>query len=55
MYFRFLPLIGFVLLISCQNNPGKISYPITEKVPVVDTYFDTEVIDNYRWLEDDNA
>lgn len=55
MYFRFLPLIGFILLISCQNNPGKISYPITEKVPVVDTYFDTEVIDNYRWLEDDNA
>jgi prolyl oligopeptidase len=30
-------------------------YPTTEKIPVVDTYFDTEVIDNYRWLEDDNA
>ncbi|MDA9588400.1 prolyl oligopeptidase family serine peptidase [Flavobacteriaceae bacterium] len=30
-------------------------YPTTEKIPVVDTYFDTEVIDNYRWLEDNNA
>lgn len=32
-----------------------MNYPSTAKIPVVDIYFDTEVIDNYRWLEDDNS
>ena len=27
----------------------------TEKIPVIDTLFKTEVIDNYRWLEDDRS
>ena len=40
------------LLMSCQNTTG-FQYPDTEKKPVTDRYFDTEVIDNYRWLEDD--
>lgn len=40
------------LLLACQQNP-KLSYPETEKIAVKDTYFETEVIDNYRWLEDD--
>ena len=40
------------LLLTCQQNP-KLSYPETEKIAVKDTYFETEVIDNYRWLEDD--
>lgn len=40
------------LFISCENkNP--IDYHITKKKPVVDNYYGTEVIDNYRWLEDD--
>jgi len=30
-------------------------YPNTLKTPVVDTYFGEELIDNYRWLEDDNS
>ena len=30
-------------------------YPKTEKKPVVDTFFNTTVIDNYRWLEDDRS
>lgn len=30
-------------------------YPKTTKKPVTDTYFNTEVIDNYRWLEDDKS
>ncbi len=38
------------ILNSCDSG---IKYPQTEKIPVVDTYFDTEIIDNYRWLEDD--
>ena len=40
------------LLMSCQNAMG-IKYPNTEKKPVTDHYFDTKVVDNYRWLEDD--
>jgi len=32
-----------------------LEYPVTEKVDVVDNYFDTEVADPYRWLEDDNS
>ena len=31
-----------------------IKYPHAKKAPVVDTYFDTQVIDNYSWLEDAN-
>ena len=32
-----------------------VSYPETQKIPVVDTYFEQEVVDNYRWLEDDRS
>ena len=30
-----------------------MEYPKTEKKPITDIYFNTEIIDNYRWLEDD--
>ncbi len=30
-----------------------VNYPTTAKKPVTDTYFGTDVVDNYRWLEDD--
>ena len=39
-------------LISCESNKS-IDYHKTKKIPVADSYFGTEVIDNYRWLEDD--
>ena len=55
MKLRTLYLLTTILLFSCQNESQKITYPTTEKIPVVDTYFDTEIVDNYRWLEDDNA
>ena len=32
-----------------------LSYPNTNKGPVVDTYFEVEVEDPYRWLEDDRS
>jgi len=32
---------------------ANISYPVTKKGDVVDTYFGTQVADPYRWLEDD--
>ena len=55
MKLRTLYLLTTILLFSCQNESQKTIYPTTEKIPVVDTYFDTEIVDNYRWLEDDNA
>ncbi|WP_158840037.1 prolyl oligopeptidase family serine peptidase [Polaribacter sp. L3A8] len=30
-------------------------YPKTNKKPVVDSYFGIDVVDNYRWLEDDES
>lgn len=33
----------------------KLSYPKTEKGPIVDNYFDVKVNDPYRWLEDDRS
>ena len=47
----------FNILFSCnetqkKNNPT-VSYPETLKKEVVDNYFDVDVIDPYRWLEDD--
>ena len=32
-----------------------LKYPKTEKVPVIDDYFETKITDNYRWLEDDKS
>ena len=48
---------GVVALSSCESNVQNttVNYPETEKIPVVDTYFEEEVIDNYRWLEDDRS
>src|ERR1700744_2600542 len=34
---------------------AQLSYPQTPVRPVTDDYFGTKVIDNYRWLEDDNS
>jgi prolyl oligopeptidase len=33
----------------------KISYPKTNKKPVIDDYFGTKVTDNFRWLENDKS
>ena len=40
------------ILISCSSERN-IQYPITEKILVTDTYFNTTIEDPYRWLEDD--
>ena len=52
-------LCAAAVLTACQNESNKrtisVNYPETEKKPVVDTYFETEVVDNYRWLEDDRS
>jgi peptidase S9A prolyl oligopeptidase domain protein beta-propeller len=46
-------------VIGC-NNPQKtdetlMNYPETKKGDVVDSYFDVQVADPYRWLEDDRS
>ncbi len=38
--------------ISCNSDTVR-NYHTTNKEPVIETYFDKEVVDNYRWLEDD--
>ncbi|MGB6153949.1 MAG: prolyl oligopeptidase family serine peptidase [Pricia sp.] len=44
---------------ACETSEKKetiaVNYPNTKKVDSVDTYFDTEVKDPYRWLEDDRS
>jgi prolyl oligopeptidase len=65
--FAFLTLAALALVAMSLSTPlrlaraqggdgaGRLAYPETKKVDVVDTYFGTTVADPYRWLEDDNA
>ena len=46
---------SFVLIFSCKNESSIIDYPKTKKIPIIDNYYQTSVIDNYRWLEDDKS
>jgi prolyl oligopeptidase len=45
----------FPSMVSFGQNGNKIVYPQTFKGEVVDQYFDTEIKDPYRWLEDDRS
>jgi prolyl oligopeptidase len=48
----------FGVTIACSNQERKetsLLYPETRKVDTVDVYFETEVPDPYRWLENDTA
>ena len=54
-----LVICCIMMLNACQKKSPKrehlVNYPETQKNPVVDNYFETEVIDNFRWLEDDRS
>jgi prolyl oligopeptidase len=62
-----LIVLSTTLLVACTSTkePSKIinpindisimPYPDTKKTETIDNYFGTEVIDPYRWLEDDMA
>ncbi|MBT8288822.1 MAG: prolyl oligopeptidase family serine peptidase [Bacteroidia bacterium] len=48
------------LLFACKTDPAEnnnlvVTYPETKKVDTVDTYFGVDVVDPYRWLEDDRS
>ncbi|MTI19829.1 S9 family peptidase, partial [Fulvivirga sp. RKSG066] len=48
-----------IVVVSCQSKEDEkekaMNYPETQKVDTVDKYFETEVPDPYRWLEDDTS
>ena len=58
---KILVLTAFFVLIfsACMEKSSKktalVSYPKTPKRPVESTFFETKVVDNYRWLEDDRS
>jgi len=48
--------IASVILSQSVNAQNKtMNYPQTEKKEVVDTYFNNQIADPYRWLEDDRS
>lgn len=47
-------MIPVMFIIACTTEP-KMEYPESRKETVKDVYFDTEVEDPFRWLEDDNS
>jgi prolyl oligopeptidase len=53
-----LPLLPAFALAGCdrdmpETNAAPAAYPETERVDIADEYHGTEVVDAYRWLEDD--
>jgi len=52
-------LFTSLIFASCIKETNqksiKLNYPKTIKKAVIDTLFGTEIIDNYRWLEDDRS
>lgn len=51
----FLILIAFTLFTQTITAQNKLTYPTTQKVNQIDTYFGTEIADPYRWLEDTDS
>jgi len=50
-----IPFIFFLFIMTACKSVSKISYPVTVKEDVVDTYFGVEVKEPYRWLENDTT
>lgn len=53
-----IAIAGLLTMQACknsQNNQEQLTYPVTQKVDTVDTYFGVKVADPYRWLENDTT
>ncbi len=55
-----LGIASLCVLAACKNESSNkknnaVTYPQTKMVDQVDTYFETQVKDPYRWLEDDRS
>lgn len=51
---RAIRAISFILLIASAGHCPAFDCPPAAKQPVTNTYFNTQVVDNYQWLEDFN-
>ncbi len=45
----------YIIMVACNNDKQKLTYPETRKDNIVDNYFGVEVADPYRWLENDTS
>ena len=54
-HFYFTSLFFVSCNVKTKTTAIKLNYPKTTKKPVIDTIFETKIIDNYRWLEDDKS
>lgn len=48
-------LLSGIMIMACAPQQKKLVYPKAGKVDTVDVYFDTQVSDPYRWLENDTS
>ena len=52
-------IVATLIFTSCKKELNQnfinLKYPKTNKIAITDTIFGVEVIDNYRWLEDDRS
>lgn len=50
-----MALSSVIVTSGQKSSPNAIKYPNTPKGQTVDLYFDTQILDPYRWLEDDKS